>query len=126
MVPVPAVVKRFAALSAAAVPAEEHGVLLPPREPAPSRHVLATSTALVCALCARWVAGPRGMGACSRGPAVAALTLPWQAPMNNPGMTLAEETARRLLLAGIRPDDPGLVKWLAWNAAVYGRAPVPP
>jgi hypothetical protein len=38
------------------------------------------------------------------------------------GLTLAEETGRRLLLAGITPDDPGLAAAREWNAAVYQRA----
>jgi hypothetical protein len=41
-------------------------------------------------------------------------------------MTLAEQTGRRLLLAGIRWDDPGLVAIREWNAAAYARAAAPP
>jgi hypothetical protein len=37
-------------------------------------------------------------------------------------MTLAEQITRRLILAGIKPDDPGLVAIREWNAAVYRRA----
>lgn len=40
-------------------------------------------------------------------------------------MTLAEQTARRLELAGIWPDDPGLAHIRAWNAAAYRRAGLP-
>jgi hypothetical protein len=36
-------------------------------------------------------------------------------------MPLAEQVARRLLLAGIQPDDPDLVAIREWNAAVYRR-----
>ena len=43
-----------------------------------------------------------------------------------PDMTLAEQTGRRLILAGIRWDHPELVAIREWNAAVYGRATVPP
>ena len=41
-------------------------------------------------------------------------------------MTLAEQTGRRFILAGIRWDHPELVAIREWNAAVYGRAAVPP
>jgi hypothetical protein len=40
------------------------------------------------------------------------------------GLTLAEQTGRRLLLAGITPDDPGLAAAREWNAAVYARGEV--
>jgi len=43
-----------------------------------------------------------------------------------PDMTLAEQTARRFILAGITWDHPEVVYARAWNAAVYGRAAVPP
>jgi hypothetical protein len=44
-----------------------------------------------------------------------------------PQLTLAEQTARRLLLAGITPDDPGLAAIREWNARAYERAhPEPP
>jgi hypothetical protein len=39
-----------------------------------------------------------------------------------PQLTLAEQTARRLLLAGITPDDPGLAAIREWNAR-HGPAP---
>lgn len=37
-------------------------------------------------------------------------------------LPLAEQTARRLLLADIQPDDPGLAFIREWNAAVYAKA----
>jgi hypothetical protein len=40
-------------------------------------------------------------------------------------MTLGEQTARRLILAGIIPDDPGLARIRAWNSLVYQRAGLP-
>ena len=41
-------------------------------------------------------------------------------------LTLAEETARRLILAGIAPDDPGLEQIREWNARAHEKAhPLP-
>jgi hypothetical protein len=37
-------------------------------------------------------------------------------------MTLARETSLRLQIAGIKPDDPGLVFIREWNAAAAARA----
>ena len=36
-------------------------------------------------------------------------------------LTLAEQTARRLLLAGIHPLDPALIAIREWNAAARAR-----
>jgi len=41
-------------------------------------------------------------------------------------LPLAEQTARRFILAGITWDHPELVAIREWNAAVYARAAVPP
>jgi hypothetical protein len=41
-------------------------------------------------------------------------------------MTLAQQCARRLTIAGIGPNDPGLIQLRAWNAGAYGLpAPAP-
>jgi hypothetical protein len=40
-------------------------------------------------------------------------------------MTLAEQTTRRLILAGITRNDPGLVRIRAWNTAAYAKAGLP-
>jgi hypothetical protein len=40
-------------------------------------------------------------------------------------MTLAEQTGRRLILAGITWADPGLLRVRAWNALVFERAGLP-
>jgi hypothetical protein len=58
----------------------------------------------------------------TNGPAVSAGS---GVPVADTGMTLAEQTARRLLLAGITPDDPGLAAIREWNARVYQRAGLP-
>jgi hypothetical protein len=44
---------------------------------------------------------------------------------NGDGMTLAEQTARRFILAGITWDDPGLRAIREWNARVYAKAGLP-
>ena len=36
-------------------------------------------------------------------------------------LTLAEQTARRLILAGIKPGDPALAAIREWNAAARAR-----
>jgi hypothetical protein len=41
------------------------------------------------------------------------------------GLTLTEQTTRRLHANGIPWDDPGLQAIRAWNAAVYARAGLP-
>lgn len=43
---------------------------------------------------------------------------------NGPLMTLAEQTGRRLLLAGYSPAHPVLATIRAWNAAVLQRGEV--
>jgi hypothetical protein len=41
------------------------------------------------------------------------------------GLTLAEQTTRRLHAARIHWNDPGLIAIREWNAAVYARAGLP-
>ena len=36
-------------------------------------------------------------------------------------LTLAEQTARRLILAGITPDNPALARIRDWNIAAWAR-----
>jgi len=46
--------------------------------------------------------------------------------MDPDSLTLAEETGRRLLLAGYTWADPALLAIREWNATVYARAGLPP